>query len=418
MRSATIIIILLACLVNSTFGVAAKFLPKENRILMIIGQDLGSVGGFNAPHNNGYYEGVGIVSGGITTYTGFPYLVGLRTPTNYGSGDQCAQTIADCQRYKNCAIVIGLSMTNQLQAIKNGNLDGVIMDMGNWIKDTKRPVFVRIGYEFNGSWNNYTPASDYVAAYKRIVDIWRRENVRNFAAVWQSSGYENSNPNSLMPWYPGDNYVDWIGYSHFEISTDAAAVLSIAKDKNKPIMAAEVTPKGYQIPGVGYRVWSDWFSTYFNHLYKNQEYIRAIAYINANWDAQPMWAGQGWGDTRVQTDQEVLQKWKSEINKDIFLKSRGDLFYQLGFSSSIHGKPQVQSKHSLVLLSGAKQGMFQIKGLTLSDQRISVTNLQGKKVSFGIQNNMLDLRALSSGVYFISIKNQNSMHTRHKCVIP
>ena len=50
--------------------------------------------------------------------------------------------------------------------------------------------------------------------------------------------------------------------------------------------------------------------------------MKMFSYINANWDVQPLWAGQGWGDTRVQTNAYVLERWRAELAKPRFVVTR------------------------------------------------------------------------------------------------
>ena len=64
--------------------------------------------------------------------------------------------------------------------------------------------------------------------------------------------------------------------------------------------------------------------------------IRAVAYIDANWNARPQWmpgAVQGgyWGDARVQANDLILERWLEEISDPFWLHGREDLFEQLGW---------------------------------------------------------------------------------------
>ncbi len=411
----TIFAIIISVLSFTFNSWAAKFLPRDNKILLILGQDLGAIGGFDAPNNDGYHENVGITAGGITTYTGIPKLGGLKTLDNWGAGDVCAQYIIDSPIYKKTALAIGLSMKNHITNIKNGDHDDKIIELGHWIRDAKRPVYVRIGYEFNGGWNNYNPQQDFIAAFKRVVDIWRRENVTNFATVWQSSGYESSDPATLMNWYPGDDYVDWLGYSHFHSFSNGAAMLSLAKSKNKPIMIAEVTPKGFRISDPNTSAWNDWFRPFFSHVHNNKEHIRAIAYINVNWDSQPMWAGQGWGDTRVEANETVLANWKQEINKDIWLNSSNDLFYQLGFTSSIRTPNSGRGFKETIQCIPSSRGSITISGLNAPSTEVTLLNLQGKSIDCTLCDNVLTPNtAIASGLYFLAITRSNGVTNRIK----
>ena len=104
----------------------------------------------------------------------------------------------------------------------------------------KRPVFLRIAYEFDGHpWNHYDRKST-VKAYKRMVDMLRAKGITNTAFVWQSTGFM-STPEQLEDWYPGDDYVDWLGFSFFN-GWKKQQMIEFARSKGKPVFIAEATP--------------------------------------------------------------------------------------------------------------------------------------------------------------------------------
>lgn len=72
------------------------------------------------------------------------------------------------------------------------------------------PVMMRFGAEFD-IWENPASPEEYKDAYKYVTEFFRSRN-ENVAMVWSpnqvSSGYVN-----IDDFYPGDEYVDWIGVS-------------------------------------------------------------------------------------------------------------------------------------------------------------------------------------------------------------
>lgn len=349
----------------------AKFAPPEGKILLIIGQDLGAIGGFATPNNNGYIDHINIRPGGITTYSSLPSLGGLSENTNYGSGDICSQCIIANVSYSNSALAIGLYMVNQEKYIAEGNLDVHLKILGKWIKDTNRPIFLRIGYEFDGNWNHYNP-SDYKKSFQRIVKLFDTLQVKNCAMVWQACTspvddiIEGGKHENINDWYPGDEYVDWVGYSWFLNSTKQVEltdeVVDFARAHKKPVMVCESSPQGYDLlnltrrnivaildgpSGTGIKnktpeeIWNEWYLPYFNYIEKNKDVIKVVAYINANWDAQPMWGApykEGyWGDTRVEVNPYIKKKWMEFITQEKWLHASPDLFQQLGFTKEVRG---------------------------------------------------------------------------------
>lgn len=318
-----------------------KFLPPEGKTLFIIGQDLGAIGGMD-DYKEGYIDTVAtndaLLPAGVTTYTGIADLGGLESLANWGSGDVNAQALMETPRFANSVLVIGLYLGGgHLDALNKGDFDDHIDHLGAWIATQKRPVFVRIGYEFDGPWNAYEPDA-YVLAYQRIVDRWHQAEVTNMATVWQSATWKDGTyqGHSFMDWYPGDDYVDWFGLSYFQPHLPTLeAFLDLAREHNKPVMIAESTPQGFNLTNDnGNTVWEAWFANYFAFIKNNQDVIRAVAYINVNWDEQSMWRGQNWGDTRVQANPVVQERWIIELSHETWLPASPMLFQQLDYSAS------------------------------------------------------------------------------------
>ena len=178
---------------------APKYVPGDGMKLLIMGQDLGAVGGLDA-YSDGYIDYLGHVPAGVTSYTGFPSLTGLTEQADWGAGDVNAQAYVEDATFVHTAIVIGLHLVDQLASIINGQSDNQLEKLGGWIKAQERPVFLRIGYEFDGSWNHYDPAQ-FKEAWIYIVHYFDGLDVRNVSYVWQAHGGNTAN---IERWYPGD----------------------------------------------------------------------------------------------------------------------------------------------------------------------------------------------------------------------
>lgn len=322
---------LLSLFTGKLFAQCGKFEPPAGKALLILGQDMGATGGFGSPNNNGYYENVvsgntALTPGGITTYTQLQYNLGISTTTNYGAGDLCAQCYVSNPIYNNSAISIGLYLSGDLSNVLNGLRNTEITNLANWIKQQNpRPVFLRIGYEFNYPSNNY-PAAQYISAWKYIVDRFRAINVPNVAFVWQSDG-GNASESTLMQWYPGDTYVDWVAISYFR--SYSGSMPQLARNRKKPMMIAESTPMADLKTIDGNTAWNSFYAPFFSFVKSNNDVIKAVAYINQNWDAQSMWQGQGFGDSRVQVNAIVKQKWLAEVSTSFWLNASSTLFQTL-----------------------------------------------------------------------------------------
>lgn len=327
-----------------------KFEPKDGECLFFIGQDLEAVGGFNE-YNEGYVDTFAVPAG-FTVYTNlsaggssfrynFKGLDGIKTKANWGAGDTCAQSYIESPKFKNSMISIGLSLVNAEKEIAKGKNDDLIIELGEWINEIKRPVFLRIGYEFDGwDWNDYEKKY-FLKAWKRIHKIFTDMNVDNVAYVWQSKG-TGSNQAILEDWYPGDEFVDWCGYSYF--GNPDEEMITFARKHKKPVFIAEATPvfqKGalyfdanLSKEKIAKKAWDEWFTPFFKVINENQDVVKAFSYINVNWPSQPMWIDNltfQKVDSRIQKSAYISKKWAEEINKSNYLKPSDSLFSKLGY---------------------------------------------------------------------------------------
>ncbi len=323
----------------------AKFEPADGHCLLFIGQELEAIGGLDAPYNDGYLDHFPKPDG-FTMYTGispgaesFGYtmkgLDGIWTTDDWGDSDNNMSAQLEDPDFDDLMLAIGFWMTGgHDRKIANGEHGEMIDRFGHWLKSlAPRPVFLRIGYEFHGPWNNYDRES-YIKAYKRIKDRYDEMGIDNVAYVWQSHGFDE--PHDLLEsWYPGDEYVDWCGYSFFARWQDEQ-MIDFARKKGKPVFIAEATPTigsltvkedGKTIPLVlsndhhAERAWNEWFVPFFSAIENNQDVVKAVSYINCNWKSHRMWFDNPHFqevDARMQTSPLITERWKKKISTKIF----------------------------------------------------------------------------------------------------
>jgi beta-mannanase len=149
----------------------------------------------------------------------------------------------------------------KLKDITSGKWDSYIRSWAKGVKEFGQPIFLRVAHEFNmegypwGVVNNDKDPQLYIRAFRHVVDIFRSEGANNARWVWAPMNY--SFPKE--PWnewekaYPGDNYVDWIGFDGYNWGTtqswsDWQALKYLFRDQvrlarrtwpKKPIMIAE-----------------------------------------------------------------------------------------------------------------------------------------------------------------------------------
>ncbi len=177
MRGFWILSLLFLLPVASLKSAAASYTPDVDRVVLVIGQNVESV--------TNYTSTLGHVPGGIMSYTSTANVEGLTTSASYGAGLIHAQHFVTNPNYSNTVIQMGLYLNGDLVNITNGTRNANITTIGNWIKNTGRPVYLRIGYEFDNP-GNALPPDQYVAAYRYLVDRFRTAGVTNAAYVWNS----------------------------------------------------------------------------------------------------------------------------------------------------------------------------------------------------------------------------------------
>ncbi len=141
---------------------------------------------------------------------------------------------------------------NGLKDISEGSYD---FYLEKWVHDLKlfeQPLFIRMGHEMNDPYrypwgpHNNEPAH-FIAAWKHIVDYFRNAGIDNVIWVWSPHiAY-----GLFEQYYPGDEYVDWIGVGTLNYGTVATwsqwwtfdEIFGIHYEElnqfNKPIMATE-----------------------------------------------------------------------------------------------------------------------------------------------------------------------------------
>ena len=306
-----------------------KFVPPAGKTLLIVGQTLEDINEYTASFPNEP------APGGWAAYWGIPSTDGLaNTAVNEHGSSQNHQKLVD--RFPNSVLQSGLWMVGMWDVAKDTGLgvyDEVIRGFSTWAKTINCPIYLRIGYEFDGAHNELEP-SEYVKAYKRFVDITREEGVNNVAFVWHSYAAPPYKGYPLASWYPGDDYVDWVAVSLFghmygpDPGPDGNAVFDFAKAHKKPVMVAESSPI-YGIFDGDLRSWNTWFVNYLSLAY--QKNIKAISFINADF-TQVSWVPLDWQDARLQNNETVAEAWFMETAKDRYLKQSPQLFEQLGFA--------------------------------------------------------------------------------------
>ena len=306
-----------------------RFVPPPGKTLLIMGQTQEAI----TEYMDSFPDRP--VPGGWAAYWGIPSIDGvMKTARNETGSSQNHQLLVE--RFPDTVLQSALWMVGRwgvLEKAGNGEYDAVIREFGAWAKSLQRPLYLRIGYEFDGAHNEMEPGL-YVKAYKRIVDLIRAQGADNIAFVWHSYAAPTYKGYALADWYPGDDYVDWVGISLFGhmyaagLNAEGNAVFEFAREHGKPVMIAESSP----IQGIGkdsVDAWNTWFVNFFSLTYSRN--VKAISFINEDWGRISIEGLSGWGDARLQNNERVHRAWFEETGKPRYLKQSPDLFGELGY---------------------------------------------------------------------------------------
>jgi hypothetical protein len=139
--------------------------------------------------------------------------------------------------------------------ILSGSADEMIAREARRLRDFGRPAMLRWGWEMNGDWfawggpRNGNKPSGYVECWRRMHKIFKTEGAHNIAWVWSPNW--NSKPattaatwNKIDAYYPGDEYVDWVGISGYNLHQESPQRLydGLYKEyaSRKPMMITEL----------------------------------------------------------------------------------------------------------------------------------------------------------------------------------
>lgn len=306
-----------------------KFVPPNGKTLLIMGQTVESI----TEYQNHFSNEKG--PGGWSAYWAITAFKGVTEKHKNDTGSsQNHQMLVD--KFPNTVIQSAMWMVGKWGITENATLgyyDKVIEKYADWAKSINRPIYLRIGYEFDGPHNELEP-KQYKRIYKRIVDILRNKGVNNIAFVWHSYASKPFKDYKLSDWYPGDEYVDWVAISVFghaynsNFGSYCDRVLEFAKQHKKPVMIAESNPVN-GIEKSNLNVWDDWFVNYFSFIYNKN--IKAVSFINENWQNLNIPGIQEWQDARLQNNEKISEAWFMETDKDYYLKQSPQLFELLGY---------------------------------------------------------------------------------------
>ncbi|MBK9925215.1 MAG: hypothetical protein IPP66_07970 [Anaerolineales bacterium] len=264
--------------------VTGKFAPPTGRVLLVVGQDKKSI--------DVYFDKTVTPPGGVAVNTNL-LLSGIKDLDYLAT------------KYPKSTLSVGVDLKGMLDSVAEGKADAKIDALLDKLMFYNRPVYLRLGYGFNDPANKYAP-DVYVSAWKKFHERIQAKGSMNVALVWESAS--SCGESSIADFYPGDEFVDWIGVGYGEC-TDA--VLPFAREHFKTVMVTATASSTAD--------WKEWFEPFIKFVNDNNDVVRAVIYINA-------------GKSRIDLNEDILKRWKDETKQSIWLRANPKLFSALGFT--------------------------------------------------------------------------------------
>jgi hypothetical protein len=173
--------------------------------------------------------------------------------------------------------------------IRDGAVDSYIRAYARDVRNYGKPLLITpFVAEFNGTWwwavspgaNPALTTDDFVQAWRRVVDIFRAVGANNVSWAWVVNSYPQPTDEPVSAYWPGDDYVDWVGADIYDVSPphwlDGPYGLAVAH--HKPFFIGEfgirhefsvLTPTQQQ----------NWLASMFDYFASHDD-VKAISYFN------------------------------------------------------------------------------------------------------------------------------------------
>lgn len=110
-------------------------------------------------------------------------------------------------------------------SIADGGYDTYIKHFAAQVHYMNVPIALSFAHEMNGYWYPWgtqaNSASEFIKAWKHIHDLFVSQGATNVVWVWNPNDINPVSTVKLKPYYPGDQYVDWIGITGYYTNAGA-----------------------------------------------------------------------------------------------------------------------------------------------------------------------------------------------------
>ncbi len=225
-----------------------------------------------------------------------------------------ARVVLDKARKENKSVELALNFINEGNDVRKVDTnDGYLASLKKFLQNyTDIPIYLRIGAEMN-IWGTKASPDEFRSAFRTIASYMRK--LPNVATVWSvahTSRWQSAEwPYTMHDFYPGDEYVDWVGVNAypnkyfngqvwsgverfneicFKTGYSADPVLMIKEvvdtyGNRKPIMISECG-SAYRTNGSVGEVHEDWAVDRLREMYALipmvYPQVKVMAYFNKN----------------------------------------------------------------------------------------------------------------------------------------
>lgn len=246
-----------------------------------------------------------------------------------------------------------------LRQIVSGRYDSYIKSAADAAAAWKGPIYIRFAHEMNLGGSPFGPGhdgntpSEFVRAWRHVVQIFRRQQAGNVEWVWSP----NVNCDGTCPFkafYPGNSWVDWValdGYNYSSVDhrpwesfaqVFGSSYRELTRLSNKPVMVAETSSatRGGSKP--------HWITRSFVTIPHRYPRIRAVVWFDrvkeTNWT--------------VNSSPASLRAWKLVAASSTYAGSASTLLHVAPLASDVVVSPNAtaarhQRKHRMAKRSAS-----------------------------------------------------------------
>ena len=234
-----------------------------------------------------------------------------------------------------------------MDAFLNGDFDQDLRHWAQAAKATNIPLLAEFGTEMNGFWfpwngtwngagqktgygdvNLYDGPEKFRDVYRKIINICREEGANNITWFFHVNVDDDpvNNWNRMKNYYPGDDFIDWIGVSAYgslgfsepwrslnRMLTDNWTEINSISTQGKPIALLEFGV--YESSNNNQK--AQWITDAFQSVLNGNIYsgkIKAISYWNESWEDN-----NGIIDLRIDSSPLANDAYKNGVNSPNFI---------------------------------------------------------------------------------------------------